>query len=230
MSRLAVILPAYEEAASIAAVVREVRRACPQAEILVVDDGSEDATGEQARAAGARVLKLPFNCGIGGAVQAGLSLALAGDSELFARLDGDGQHDPGDLPRLLARFEGGECDFVLGSRFLRAEGFQTTALRRAGSRWFSTLLRLICRLRVSDPTSGFWLANRAAAEVLHDRYASDYPEVDSLVHLAGRGLRIAEEPVTMRERGAGRSSIDAAAAVYYMIKVTLALLMVRIAR
>jgi glycosyltransferase involved in cell wall biosynthesis len=228
LSRLAVVVPACDEVANIGDVVREIRRVRPDADVLVVDDGSGDATGERARETGARVLRLPFNCGIGAAVQTGLGAALAGDYEFFARLDGDGQHDPADLGRLVARLDGEACDFALGSRFLREEGFKTTRPRRMGSRWFSLLLRALSGLRVSDPTSGFWAANRVAAAVLYASYASDYPEVDSLVHLARRGLRVAEEPVIMRERGAGRSSIDSASAVYFMIKVTVALVMSRI--
>ena len=226
MTRLSVIVPAYQEEASIASVVRETLTAAPGADVVVVDDGSDDVTAERARAAGARVVALPFNCGIGAAVQTGLEAALEGPAEIFARLDGDGQHDPAGLARLVGRLEAGQCDFALGSRFLTGEGFQTSPLRRLGSRWFARLLRLR-GVRVTDPTSGFWAATRPAAEVLHASYASDYPEVDALVHLAHRGLRIAEEPVVMRARETGRSSIDAPAAVYYMIKVTVALAMAR---
>jgi glycosyltransferase involved in cell wall biosynthesis len=198
--------------------------------VLVVDDGSADRSAQEARAAGARVLRLPYNCGIGAAVQAGLAVAVQEGYDLIARLDGDAQHDPADLRRLLGRVEGGACDFAVGSRFLAAQGFQTTRLRRLGSRWFAWLLRVLCGLRVSDPTSGFWVANRRAARVLLASYASDYPEVDSLLHLSRQQLRIQEAPVSMRERRGGRSSIDAAAAVYYMVKVTVALLMGRLAR
>jgi glycosyltransferase involved in cell wall biosynthesis len=219
-----VVVPAFDEAQSVGEVVRGIRAAVPEARVIVVDDGSRDATARVAREAGARVLRLSFNCGIGAAVQAGLRLALESDAELFARLDGDAQHDPADLPRLVARCASDPgCDFALGSRFLGSAGFKTSWPRRLGSRWFATLLRGLCGVRVSDPTSGFWVARRAAASVLCASYASDYPEVDALVHLAGRGLRIAEEPVVMRARSAGRSSIDAPAALYYMIKVTVAL-------
>lgn len=231
MSRLAVVVPAFEEAGSVAGVVRGIRAAVPGARVIVVDDGSRDDTAHVAREAGARVLRLPFNCGIGAAVQAGLRLALDGDADLFARLDGDAQHDPADLPRLVARCSGDPgCDFALGSRFLARGGFQTSWPRRLGSRWFASLLRALHGVHVTDPTSGFWVADRAAASVLCACYASDYPEVDALVHLARRGLRIAEEPVAMRARSAGRSSIDTPAAIYYMIKVTVALAMVRLER
>jgi glycosyltransferase involved in cell wall biosynthesis len=229
VSALAVVVPAFDEAESVAEVVRGIRAAVADAQVIVVDDGSRDDTARVAREAGARVLRLPFNCGIGAAVQAGLRLALAGDAQLFARLDGDAQHDPADLPRLVARCAGDpDCDFALGSRFLESGGFKTSWARRLGSRWFAGLLRRLCGVRVSDPTSGFWVADRAAASVLCACYASDYPEVDALVHLARRGLRIVEEPVRMRARSAGRSSIDAPAALYYMIKVTVALAMVRL--
>jgi glycosyltransferase involved in cell wall biosynthesis len=223
-ARVLVVVPALNEAGNVGRVVREALALAERPDVLVIDDGSHDDTAAVAVAAGARVVRMPFNCGIGAAVQTGLRFGLASGYDLIARFDGDGQHDPHALAALLAPLAAGEADFVLGSRYLTGEGFQSGAARRVGIRWFSALLRLACGLRVSDPTSGCWAANRRAAEVLAIEYASDYPEVDSIVHLAKRGCRIVELPVAMRERATGVSSIAGLVAPYYMIKVTLALL------
>ena len=218
------VVPAWNEAGSVGRVVAEARALPERPEVLVIDDGSFDATAAVAAAAGGRVVRMPFNCGIGAAVQAGLRFGLERGHTVIARFDGDGQHDPHALAALLAPLAAGTADFVLGSRYLTGEGFQSGAARRAGIHWFGMLLELVCGLKVTDPTSGCWAANRRAAEVLAIEYASDYPEVDSIVHLAKRGCRIAEVPVAMRERESGRSSIAGLGALYYMIKVTLALL------
>lgn len=222
------ILPAYDEGARIGEVLDRVGEVKLPLTCLVVDDGSTDDTASRAAEAGAAVLRLPFNCGIGASVQAGLRVGVRRGYQVVARLDGDGQHDARDLPTLLARLREGDADFALGSRYVTGEGYQSSTARRAGSRWFSTILRLACGIEVSDPTSGCWAANRRAAELLAAEYASDYPEVDSLVHLARAGCRIAEVPVSMRERVSGRSSIGATRALYYMIKVTIALLVGRL--
>jgi len=218
--RTLVVVPAFNEAASVGRVVAEAR-ALPQApDVVVIDDGSSDGTGT---GVDARVVRLPFNCGIGAAVQTGLRLALDDAYDLVARLDGDGQHDARVLPALLSVLESGQADFVVGSRYVDREGFQSSVLRRIGSRWFRVLLRFACGQQVSDPTSGLWAANRRAAALLAADYASDYPEVDALVLLARSGCRIVEVPTVMRERTAGTSSINAPRALYYMLKVTVAL-------
>jgi glycosyltransferase involved in cell wall biosynthesis len=218
--RTLVVVPAFNEAASVGRVVAEAR-ALPQApDVVVIDDGSSDGTGDGVPA---RVVRLPFNCGIGAAVQTGIRLALDDGYDFVARLDGDGQHDARVLPALLALLHAGQADFVVGSRYVEREGFQSSGPRRLGSRWFRLLLRLACGQQVSDPTSGLWAANRRAAALLGAEYASDYPEVDALVLLARSGCRIVEVPTVMRERTAGTSSINAPRALYYMLKVTVAL-------
>jgi glycosyltransferase involved in cell wall biosynthesis len=219
-ARTLVVVPAFNEAATVGRVVAEARALPQTPDVVVVDDGSSDGTGD---GVDARVVRLPFNCGIGAAVQTGLRLALADGYDFVARLDGDGQHDARVLPALLAVLEAGQADFVVGSRYVAGEGFQSSVPRRLGSRWFRLLLRLACGQQVSDPTSGLWAANRRAAALLAAEYASDYPEVDALVLLARSGCRIVEVPTVMRERAAGASSIDAPRALYYMLKVTLAL-------
>jgi hypothetical protein len=217
-----VIIPAYNEAGNIGRVVSEVRALPGPPDVVVIDDGSSDGTSE-AVGAGTRVVRLPFNCGIGAAVQTGLRLAAAEGYGFVARLDGDGQHDARALPALLAPLETDAADFVVGSRYLERLGFQSSGPRRIGSRWFSLLLRLACGRQVTDPTSGLWAANRRAALLLAEEYSSDYPEVDAIVRLVRHRCRIAEVPVVMRERTAGHSSIDAPRALYYMLKVTVAL-------
>lgn len=225
-----VVLPAYNEADNIREVIRELKILCPTPDLLIVDDGSVDDTAEVAQSMGARVLQMPFNCGIGASVQAGLSWGLARGYSLIARLDGDGQHDPAALKALRVPIDSGEADFVLGSRYLEREGFISTFPRRLGRRWFTLLLRLLCGLRITDPTSGCWIANRNAAKVLHLEHSFDYPEVDSLVHLHRSRCTIREIPVIMRSRTSGRSSIDGPKVLYYMLKVTLALIIGRVRR
>jgi glycosyltransferase involved in cell wall biosynthesis len=222
------VIPAFNEAGNIAALVRELRALADPPDVLVVDDGSADATAALAAAAGARVLELPFNCGIGATVQAGIAWGLEHGYGLIARFDGDGQHDPSSLAVLRAPLEAGDADFVLGSRYIERSGFQSTAARRLGSRWFAFLLRALCGLRITDPTSGCWAANARAASVLQADYSSDYPEVDSLVRLKRAGCRVQETAIRMRARAEGESSIDALRAVYYMFKVTIALVIGRV--
>jgi len=221
-----VVIPAMNEAVTIGAVVAGARAAAPGATVVVVDDGSTDPTAALAAAAGAEVLRLPFNCGIGTAVQAGLRFAVALGAERVVRLDGDGQHDPADAAHLLAALGDG-ADYALGSRFRdgTASGWRPSFVRRLGIRWFAAALRLAGARGVTDPTSGFFAANARAARFLAEHYASDYPEVDAVVRLARRGFRLVEVPVAMRERGGGVSSIGPLAAVGYMVKVTVAILL-----
>jgi glycosyltransferase involved in cell wall biosynthesis len=222
--RVLAIIPALNEAGKIGAVVSELRALETPPDVLVIDDGSRDDTGSIARAAGAVVLRMPFNSGIGATVQAGLVYAVRNDYDIVARFDGDGQHDPSALGVLRAPLDADRADFVLGSRYIERAGFQSTPLRRLGSWWFGVLLRPFLGQRITDPTSGCWAANRRAARVLFTEYSYDYPEVDSLVRLSRCACRILELPVTMREREAGSSSIEGLRVPYYMFKVTLALL------
>lgn len=222
------IVPAWNEAASLPHLIAELRQLTEAPDVLVIDDGSTDGSGDVAERAGARVLRLPFNCGIGATVQAGIVWGLARGYELIVRFDGDGQHDPAALPELLAPLREDAADFLVGSRYLDGQGFQSTLARRLGSRWFALLLRVIGGVSVTDPTSGLWGGNRRALAVLGADYASDYPEVDSLLRLRRAGCRIAERPVRMRARKGGRSSIDLVRAVYYMFKVTIALVIGRV--
>ena len=205
-------------------VVDEIRAADPAMEILVVDDGSRDATAAVARARGARVVRLPFNLGIGGAVQTGYRYARERDFDVAVQVDADGQHDAGELAALLEPVLTGEADLAVGSRFVTGAGtYRAPFARRVGIRLFARTISGITGQRVTDTTSGFRAANRRAIELFAEDYPHDYPEVESTVMVVKGRLRLVEVPVAMRERAAGHSSITAARSIYYMAKVSLAL-------
>jgi glycosyltransferase involved in cell wall biosynthesis len=222
--RLAVV-PAYNEADTVGRVVRAVRRHAPGWDVLAIDDGSTDDTGRRARQAGAEVLRLPFNLGIGGAMQAGFVYALERGYDLMAQVDADGQHDPRELVKLIdARERHPDVDMVCGSRFLGDDrDYPAPISRRTGIHLFAFLLSRIVGERVSDPTSGFRLYNRRAIELFARDYPHDYPEVEAVLMLHHHRLRMREEQVRMYERDGGVSSISSGKSVYYMVKVLLAI-------
>jgi glycosyltransferase involved in cell wall biosynthesis len=225
MSRNLAIVPAFNEAGSIAETVSAIHEWAPEFDVLVVDDGSTDATSQIGAQAGARVLRLPFNLGIGGAMQGGYMYALERGYEVAVQVDGDGQHDPRHIRDLLQRLRSEpELHMVTGSRFLApsGEGFESSAPRRAGIRIFSRLVSVITRQRITDPTSGFRMTNRRGIELFARDYPHDYPEVEAILMLHAHRLRSCEIPVLMRPRSAGRSAISSTQSVYYMIKVLLA--------
>jgi glycosyltransferase involved in cell wall biosynthesis len=217
------IVPAFNEAKNIGRVIDELRAFDGGFDVVVVSDGSTDATAEVARAHGAHVVKLPFNLGIGGAVQTGFRYASENGYELAVRCDGDGQHDPSELPKVLAPVLAGEADIVVGSRFTGDEGYRSSAARRVGIRILASVVSLIARQRVTDTTSGFQALNRKALELFAADYPHDYPEVEGMVMTIRHKLRLQEVPVRMREREHGQSSITALRSIYYMAKVLLAL-------
>jgi len=221
--RLAIV-PAYREEGAIGGVVAEIRAFDPGLDVVVVDDGSPDGTGAAARAAGAVVLRLPFNLGIGGAVQTGFKYALEHGYELAVRLDGDGQHDPTELPKLTAPVLAGEADIVVGSRFAdRRDAYRPPLARRLGIGLFARVVSLLVRQRVTDTTSGFQALNRQGIALFAADYPHDYPEVEATVMVVRHRLRLLEVPVRMREREHGSSSITALRSAYYVVKVLLAL-------
>lgn len=223
--RCLAIVPAYNEEGSVGVVVGELERAAPDVDVVVVDDGSTDRTAAVAAAAGARVVRLPFNLGIGGAMQAGYRLAHEEGYDLAVQVDGDGQHDPRGVTRLRAALDADRSvDMVAGSRFLDTteEGFRSSRSRRAGIRLFSWLLAAIVGERVTDPTSGFRMVRRSGISLFARDYPHDYPEVEVLVMMHAHRLKVREIPVVMRPRIDGVSSITAGQSVYYMLKVTLA--------
>jgi glycosyltransferase involved in cell wall biosynthesis len=219
------IVPAFNEADMVGRVVRDIRREAPGFDVVVIDDGSTDATAAEAEAAGASVLRHPFNLGIGGAVQSGFKYALQHGYDVAAQVDGDGQHKPALLADLLAALhtESGEADMVCGSRFRGDPGYKVPIGRRVGNLIFSVVLSTITRQRITDPTSGFRMTNRRGIELFARDYPHDYPEVEALLMLNAHRLRIHEVPVRMNARGFGRSSIDYPRSAYYMAKVLLAI-------
>lgn len=224
-ARILVILPALNEGRSIARTVRGIREGLPAAELLVVNDGSSDDTTAEARRAGAQVLELPYNLGIGAAVQAGFQYARANDYEFVLRNDGDGQHEPQNNSVLLARLAADDADVVIGSRYIDARGdYGTPLMRRLGSAILARLLSAIIGQRVTDPTSGCAAFNRSAIKLFAGAYPHDYPEPEAIVMLYRSGLRQVEAPVRMVPRRHGDSSITPLRSVYYMIKVILAIL------
>jgi len=248
---LAIIL-AYNEEASLPGVLRCLAASCPELEVLVVNDGSEDRTGEVGRAAGARVVDLPYNSGVAAAEQTGFLHALDRGFLYAVRLDGDGQHDPADAARLLDELRAGTADLVIGSRFLLPPapgagvaggagaggaagaggpaGARPALARRAGIAWLSFLVRALSGQAVTDPTSGFRAFNQRAVRFLASAYPEDYPEPESILMLARGGFRIAEVPAAFRVRQGGRSSIGRLEAFQYVLKVTFALLVQRLRR
>lgn len=219
-----IIIPAYNEAENLPAVLDDLRRFCPEAVPLIINDCSTDDTPAILLNLGVDYLTLPVNLGIGGGVQAGYRYALANGYEAAIQFDGDGQHMAEYIHALLEPLEEGRADFVVGSRFLEKEGFQSSAMRRIGIRFLSRLIYRLCGLRVLDVTSGMRAANREMIAYFADHYAQDYPEPEAILSAGLRGARITEVPVKMRERQGGKSSIDPLRSAYYMIKVTLALL------
>ena len=218
------MVPAYNESATVAEVVDALHRQAPQFDVLVVDDGSTDDTGRVAERAGAPVLRLPFNLGIGGAVQAGFSYALDNGYERMIQVDADGQHMPEEMMVLTdAMDQDPTIDMVCGSRFLTDKGYPAPVSRRTGIHIFAFLLSRIVGQRVSDPTSGFRLYNRRGIALFAGDYPHDYPEVEAVLMVHHHRLRMIEVPVRMRERDGGVSSISSGKSAYYMLKVSLAI-------
>lgn len=219
------VVPAYNEVATVARVIRSIRKHAPQFDVLVVDDGSTDGTGELAAQAGAQVLRHPFNLGIGGAVQSGFVFALERGYDYMVQVDADGQHPAGEIDKLTeAMASDPTLDMVCGSRFLsREHGYPAPVSRRTGIHLFAFLLSRIVGQRVSDPTSGFRLYNRRGIALFAGDYPHDYPEVEAVLMVHFHRLRMCEVPVRMLGRGGGVSSIRSGKSVYYMIKVLLAI-------
>jgi glycosyltransferase involved in cell wall biosynthesis len=218
------VVPAYNESATIVAVVRALGECAPKFDTLVVDDGSTDDTHALAARAGAIVLRLPFNLGIGGAVQAGFVYAREHGYDFLAQVDADGQHDSVELERLIVAMEAEALDMVCGSRFLSDEHrYPAPISRRTGIHLFAFLLSRFVGMRVSDPTSGFRLYNSRAIALFAEHYPDDYPEVEAVLMAHHHRLRMGEIPVKMYTRGGGTSSISTGKSAYYMVKVLLAL-------
>jgi len=225
MNKRLVIIPAYNEELNISDVVGELKGKVPACDILVVDDGSSDRTAVLAEEAGADVITLPFNCGIGAAVQTGFKYAREKRYGVALQLDADGQHDPSFIKDLAREIENKNADVVIGSRFLKAGSYKVSFMRMVGIWIFSKVNSFILKQYISDNTSGFRAYNEKALDFLAENYPRDYPEPEAVVALGINGFKIKEIPVFMRARKRGRSSIHTARPVYYMIKVPLAIFM-----
>ena len=226
--KVLVIIPAYNESENIVQVVNHMMEQAPQYDYLVVNDGSTDDTLKLCRRENFQYLDLSINMGIGGAVQMGYIYARKYDYDIAVQMDGDGQHDIMYLDRLLEPIIKGEADVVIGSRFLEKEGFQSSASRRMGINILSFLIRLTTGKRIMDVTSGYRAVNRMFIEIYSKDYPMDYPEPEAIVSAIMHLGRVREIPVRMRAREGGVSSITLKKSVYYMIKVTLAILLCRI--
>lgn len=223
VKKVLVIIPAYNEEKSVGRVVEEVKQYLQEADALVVNDGSIDNTSEKARESGAIVLNLPFNLGIGGAMQAGYKYAFDKGYDIAIQVDGDGQHKPREIEKLLKVLEEKGVDMVIGSRFLGDSEFKSSRVRRMGISIFSKVISLIIGKKITDPTSGFRAVNKKIIRLFALNYPQDYPEPESAVLAHRAGLKIAEVPVEMNERYSGESSITKIRSIYYMIKVLLAI-------
>jgi hypothetical protein len=221
MSHRVLVIPAYQEEARLGPVLEAVARAAVDCEVVVVDDGSRDATAAVAARAGARVLRHPFNLGYGAALQTGYKYALERGASCLVQMDADGQHDPADVPALLAAVERGECDLVVGSRFLGRGDYRMGALHTLGRRVFQAIAR-IAGLHVSDPTSGFQAMNRRVLEVYaRDFFPTDYPDLDVLLTAWRNGLRVGECAVQMRPATRASTLHGGLRSVYYIYKMLL---------
>lgn len=218
------IIPAYNEEKSIADVIYQVKLNLPENDIVVVNDGSNDATSEKAVEAGARVINLPFNLGIGGAMQTGYIYAKNNNYDIAIQVDGDGQHSPVYISSLMQPILQGKADMVIGSRFIEKTYYRPSLARKTGIIFFSSLVKVLTNWKIKDTTSGFRVVNKKIIHYFSNYYPTDYPEVDILIKLYRKGLKIMEVPVEMQERKTGRSSITPLRSIYYMIKVTISLL------
>jgi glycosyltransferase involved in cell wall biosynthesis len=221
-----IIMPAYNEAEAIGPLIRELREHVPELDVVVVDDGSIDGTPERVPAgAGVHLLRLPFNLGIGGAMQTGYRFAASRGYAFAVQVDGDGQHPPDQIPLLLERLRAGDADLVIGSRFLGEGTYRQTITRAAGSRGLGVLLRVLTGRQITDCTSGFRVATRPIIEAYAHWYPDDYPEPEAVLLLHRAGFRIVETPVVMRPRTTGSTSIPLPRGLFYVLKVSAALLL-----
>ncbi len=219
-----IIIPAYNEERTNAGVVQRININVPEANILVVNDGSKDNTSLEASNAGADVISLPYNLGIGGAMQTGYLYARNNGYDIAVQVDADGQHDPFYINNLLEPLKNNMADVVVGSRYISKTNYRSSLIRRAGMVFFSILVSFLTNQKFKDTTSGFRAVNKKVIAYFADYYPTDYPEVDVLVKLKKKKFTIVELPVQMQERQGGKSSITALRSVYYMIKVSLSLL------
>jgi len=220
-----IIIPAYNESECIEATIRDIMKNASDFDYVIINDCSTDNTREICERNGFNIVNLPINLGIGGAVQTGYMYAVEYGYDVAVQVDGDGQHDPQFLRQMAEYLESHDADMVIGSRFIEKEGFQSSWIRRLGIVYFTKLIKLCTGKTITDPTSGLRMAGRNVIRLFADSYPKDYPEPESAVAVLNHGYKIEEIPVVMRARQGGVSSITMKRSVYYMIKVTLAILM-----
>lgn len=223
-----IIIPAYNEQENIIHTIQDIEQNFPSANYVVINDCSSDDTREILREYQANYLDVPVNLGIGGGVQTGYRYALEQGYDIAVQFDGDNQHEAQYIQDLIAPIESGQADVVIGSRFIAGEGFQSSAMRRLGIKILSGLIHILCGVKVKDVTSGMRAVNRRMIEEFSRNYAQDYPEPEAILASGLMGARIEEVPVQMRERRGGTSSINTLQSVYYMVKVSTALIMTRL--
>jgi glycosyltransferase involved in cell wall biosynthesis len=217
-----VIVPAYNEAESIGHVINDLKEYFPEGDVIVINDGSSDNTSSIVRSFEVKVIDLPYNLGIGGAVQTGIKYGDINNYDIAIQFDGDGQHMAKELHHIVKPIHDG-ADMVVGSRFLNETDYKMPLSRKLGSLVFSSVLSLACRQKFTDTTSGFRAYSKKGINLFSDYYPEDYPEVEALIVAHKKGLNIREVPVSMRKRGGGKSSITPIRAIYYMTKVLLAI-------
>lgn len=219
-----IIIPAYNESENIENTVRDILEKAPDFDYVIINDCSTDNTREICEANGFNIVNLPINLGIGGAVQTGYKYAFKYGYDIAVQVDGDGQHDPAFLKKMANTLIEEDADMLIGSRFLEKEGFQSSKIRRAGISYFTWLIKLLTKKKITDPTSGLRMINRRLIENFAESYPRDYPEPESVVRVLKLKRKVVEIPVVMRERQGGSSSIRFFNSIYYMIKVTIAIL------
>jgi len=225
--KILLIIPAYNEEKNLPSVLTSLKQNCPQCDILVVDDCSNDGTRKVCKNVNVNVVSLPVNLGIGGAVQTGYKYANYFGYDIAIQVDGDGQHNSEYINELIVKISDG-VDLCIGSRFIEKQGFQSTALRRVGINYFSKLIKILSKKLITDPTSGFRACNRKVIECFAKEYPTDYPEPETVVFICKKDFSICEIPVIMNDRAEGKSSITKIKSIYYLIKVSIAIIIASI--
>lgn len=223
-----IIIPAYNEESNIEKTVESILRDSKGFDYVIINDCSTDRTKQICEENGYNIVNLPINLGIGGAVQTGYKYAVRNGYDMAVQVDGDGQHDPKFLEEMAEYLEEHNLDMVIGSRFIEKQGFQSSGLRRIGIRFFTYLIKTLTGETITDPTSGLRMIGRDVLQIFAADYPKDYPEPESVVAILRRRMKVKEIPVVMREREGGVSSISMKKSVYYMVKVTLAIIIERI--
>lgn len=225
LMKMLAVIPAYNEEKNIRMVIEGLKHHNPEVDIVVINDGSTDDTAKEARRTGVQVISLPQNLGIGGAVQTGYIYANQNNYDVVIQVDGDGQHDPKDLRKLIEPIINYQADMVIGSRFVEKTAYKSSSMRKVGIDFFSKFVSLVCRKSYYDTTSGYRAVNKNGIELFSRYYPKDYPEVETIVYATKKGLKVMEVSVDMNERYSGKSSITPIKSVYYMIKVTFAIIL-----